>query len=237
MRCGDVARLSSAYLDGELDDRMSSALRGHLRTCDRCRVLVEDEAALVRAAGELEPLEPPAELWAAIEDRLADAEIADAERPRYWMWWRAARPYLAGLSLVGAAAAAALFLWQREAGESAAAASEPVPPPVALVSSRSHEEARASELSRADRRYQETIAELRAIVETERAAWTPEEVAAFDARLAELDARIVAERARLSVGGGEELATSAAGRDPLYAAYRAQIDVLSAAAVGELGAR
>src|SRR6185503_5104567 len=88
MRCADVERLVTEYVDGELDERRSSALRGHLRVCTGCAARVEDEVAVRETAGSLAPLDPPADLWAAIDTRLAEAEIADARRSRVWLWWQ-----------------------------------------------------------------------------------------------------------------------------------------------------
>lgn len=231
MRCRDVAKLSSAYLGGELDDGRASALRGHLRTCDDCRALVEDESLLVDTAARLDPIDPPASLWAAIEERLGDEEIADAGRPRWWLWWQSVRSHVA-LGAVAAAAAASLLWWQlgaRAPSTPSAPAAAQAAESVAVGPGERHADQLERELTRADRRYQDTIRELRAIVDEERAQWPAERAEVFDAQLADLDAQIVRERTRL-LG---DAPPDPAERDPLYATYRAQIDLLQTAALGE----
>lgn len=115
MRCRDVDRLVSGYIDGALDERRSSAVRGHLRVCEECAARVEDEARLRDAAGQLAPVDPPPALWDAIDARLAEAEIADSRRPAVWLWGQRAvdtlRRWALPMSLVGAVAVGLLVLW------------------------------------------------------------------------------------------------------------------------------
>lgn len=81
MRCKDVERSSSAYIDNELDPERARALRGHLGQCAACRRMVSDLAAMVEAAAQLPGLEPPPGMWAAIEHELARPEPARS-------WWQ-----------------------------------------------------------------------------------------------------------------------------------------------------
>ena len=118
--CRDTDRLVTAYVDGELDERRSSALRGHLRVCERCAERVEDEVRMRDAAARLEPLDPPTGLWKAIDTRLAQEEIDDSRRSPLWLWWQraldGARRHAVPLGVVGAAAAALLAVWLTRAG-------------------------------------------------------------------------------------------------------------------------
>src|SRR5690606_11773002 len=62
----------------------------------------------------LDPIEPPPSMWSAVEQRLAEAEIADARRSWVWLRWHAAWAALRPRLLPGAvvvAAAVALVLW------------------------------------------------------------------------------------------------------------------------------
>lgn len=113
MKCQEVARQLSAYLDGELGDHATSALRGHLRTCDQCRNLADAEAKLVESLRQLPALDPPAALWQAVRTQLAEQEIADARAGWVARLGRKARPYLPQLGggVLAAAAAAALLWW------------------------------------------------------------------------------------------------------------------------------
>jgi hypothetical protein len=261
MKCRDTDRLVTAYVDGELDERRSSALRGHTRVCPRCADRVEDEMRVRDAAADLEPSEPPAELWQAIDARLAQAEIGDARRSRLSLWWQrvvdGTRRRALPLGLVGsAAAAAALAIWltrsesdqHRSAtsgppGSDSASGSESGSAPGsgsgsgpesgaasdlgACPGAASHDELLLCQIAEADRRYLGAIDELTSLVVEERDSWTVEQAARFDAVLAELDRAASDELRRLA------LAQSAApaDRDPLYAIYRAKIDLLSEAAV------
>ncbi len=244
MRCHDIDDLVTAYVDGELDERRSSAVRGHLRGCSACAERFEDEARLREAAASLEPLDPPAELWSAIDARLAEAEIADARRPRVWLWWQraldGARRHRIAFGVAGAAAAAALAVWIVRSGGDKPAAGQVAELAPAVKSSSvaatgdpcdvvaTHDEQVLCQMHEADRRYLDAIAELTGLVAEERAGWTPADTARFDAALAELDRAAGDELKRLAVAAG----ASPSSRDPLYSIYQAKIDLLSAAAVG-----
>jgi len=41
MKCEDVVRLLSEYLDQELDAELSSELRQHVRSCQNCQVVLD----------------------------------------------------------------------------------------------------------------------------------------------------------------------------------------------------
>ena len=90
MKCDSVRAKLTAYLDGELEGERGSAVRGHLRSCDACRQVAADEAALRDGLRALPPVDPPPSLWAGVQQRLAAAEVADAERPA----WRRALAWL-----------------------------------------------------------------------------------------------------------------------------------------------
>ena len=116
MRCEHARDQLTSYLDGELDGDRGSALRGHLRGCEPCRVVARDEAALRDGLRALPPLDPPVSLWAGVQARLATAEMADAQKPT----WRrtlgrwaaqAIRPRYGALGL-GVAAAIAILAWR-----------------------------------------------------------------------------------------------------------------------------
>lgn len=238
MKCRDALRLSTAYLDGELDSNRSSAVRGHLRTCSACREAVEDEAMLRDSAAELPVLDPPPELWAGIEKRLAEEEIADANRSRMWIWWQAARPHIPiAAAAVGAAVLLSLWLIRRDMPGDADTSS----PDVAQVDhveqqavfasaqSESHLERAMRQINKADDHYLATIAELRDLAEKERPSWTDAERSRFDKRVAEFDRVTLEHRKRLAYDESGEPAT----RDDLFALYRAEIAFLQRAAVGE----
>src|SRR6185312_11273287 len=81
MTCDKTREQLTAYLDGELEGDRGTAVRGHLRTCDACRAMASDEAALRDGLRSLPPVDPPASLWANVQARLAQEEVAESERP------------------------------------------------------------------------------------------------------------------------------------------------------------
>lgn len=210
MTCGDVEARLTAYLDGELDATTSSALRGHLRTCDACKQLSEDHARIAGALAELHerPVDPPAALWDGVLARLGEAEKADARRSRWSLalasLWARLRPQLLPVTAVAAAAVVALVWWsQRDRARTethAAAAHQPMPtdlapptplpdppaPPPPAPKRVDVETALAAEALRIDAAYTDVVAELTAEALDERAAWPAPRQRAFDAELVRL---------------------------------------------------
>lgn len=213
MKCQEVERQLSTYLDGELSDHATSALRGHLRTCEACRALADAEAKLVESLRQLPALEPPPALWQAVRAQLAEQEIADARAGRgARLWasvWRGARPYLPGLGGAALAAAAAALLWW-PSGKPALApvTTATVNPPVAAPAAASPTAVvdvaatLTDEAALAEQSYREAIAELGGLIHEERATWDPGYAQRHDQRVAELEAGI----ARASAGAERERA-------------------------------
>jgi hypothetical protein len=247
-RCHDIAELVTAYVDGDLDDARASAIRGHVRSCSGCAALVEAEVAVRDAAEALDPaIDPPASLWDRIEARIANEEIHDSRRSALWLWWQRARPQV--FLGAGAAAVAGLVLavWiarsnegdshdptARAPGELAAvgphgADGADVPASTASTPSSTIDEQLVDDILRAEKRYRDTIAELERIAASERESWDADLTAAYDARIAELDAIVRRERAAAAGGLTPE------SRDTLFAAYRVQISFMNEVTVtGEL---
>lgn len=237
-RCHDIAELVTAYVDGDLDDARASAIRGHVRSCSGCAALVEAEVAVRDAAEALDPaIDPPASLWDRIEARIANEEIHDSRRSALWLWWQRARPQV--FLGAGAAAVAGLVLavWiarsnegdshdptARAPGELAAVAASTASTPSSTI-----DEQLVDDILRAEKRYRDTIAELERIAASERESWDADLTAAYDARIAELDAIVRRERAAAAGGLTPE------SRDTLFAAYRVQISFMNEVTVtGEL---
>lgn len=232
--CRTVSDRLTAYLDGELDPAAASAVRGHLRLCERCRVAAEDHAKIRDALGDLERPEPPAALWDGVLDRLGQAEIADARKPRWSRWLDRVRPHLVPAGLATAACATAVLVMHLRTGDDdatrtpvavgsshqpdvappppAPAPAPPMPPPV----TRDATDALADEAARIDGRFRDTAAELLPLARAELhgAARTR-----FDREVAALEARVVR-------------AAAGAARDR---AWHALIRYLERAALGEPG--
>ncbi|HTR51193.1 MAG TPA: zf-HC2 domain-containing protein [Kofleriaceae bacterium] len=223
MTCGEARAKLTAYLDGELEGERGSAVRGHLRTCGACRQAATDEAALRDGLRDLPPVDPPSSLWAGVQARLAQAEMADAERPA----WRRALARLVpsrfvgvqlGFAGVAVALAVLLLAWRVRGPEPArialpAPTPAPAPAPIAAGSDVTDELAAAA--ASETKGYADTAAELLADVAHERAHWSDDHKQAFDARVAELN---------------KQIAAAADGR-PRQKAYRALIRYLQRAAI------
>lgn len=91
IRCRDIDRLASAYVDGELDDRRAEAFRGHMRQCGACRQSVHEMATMLDAASSLSAIEPPARLWRDIQRGLGEAQRTGHRRD--WLPWRWSRQH------------------------------------------------------------------------------------------------------------------------------------------------
>lgn len=206
MKCESVRRQLTAYLDGDLDDHRGSAVRGHLRSCEACRRVANDEAALRDGLRALPPLEPPPSLWEGVQRQLAAAEIADAERPA---WRRAlARlvPRASHLGLAAAAVAAAIALLVLRAKESGAPDGELTRTEPVVAQSDRGEDVRvpepapqrpagdegdvstelADEPARVSDSYAQTVRELLAIANDARAQWSDERKRELDRHIAVL---------------------------------------------------
>jgi hypothetical protein len=248
MRCQHVRKYLSSYIDGELDDVRSSAVRGHVRVCDGCAELLEDFASMTEAAATVDPIQPPAQLWSNIQSRLAEEEIGDAQHSPLWLWWKNARRLIRTHALSGAVVATAIALlvvWATRGSGTAdepavaddsvespspADTVEPAPTPVA-VDPATFLDSRTAELRDTDETYRMVIEELRGMVEEERPTWTAEARDAFDARLIDFDDAIKRHRQRLGVGTAQPAPSA---YDALFAVYQAQIELLQRAAVGDL---
>jgi hypothetical protein len=206
MTCDHVREQLTAYLDGDLDPDRGTVVRGHLRTCDACRKVSEQEAALRDGLRALPTVDPPNHLWANIQAQLAETEIAESKRPA---WKRAlARwtPALPRFAMVGALAAAAIaILWWRTRPDDAPAqqlAVTNVPPqvlqpsqertalttPCNLDSPDSDVTADLeAEAARITACYAQTSNELLALANEARANLTDEQRATYDAAIVALE--------------------------------------------------
>jgi hypothetical protein len=66
------------YVERELSPAEHVRIATHLETCAECALVVDDIQQIVRDASSLGPIEPPAHVWAAIQIRLADSDVAES---------------------------------------------------------------------------------------------------------------------------------------------------------------
>src|SRR5262245_47438153 len=96
--------LINDYADDALPPAERAEVEGHLAGCAECRALVDDLREIRRAAGALEPRDPPVRAWTRIE-RAVQLDAANrAEASRTTSRVTASRLWL------GLAAAAVLIL-------------------------------------------------------------------------------------------------------------------------------
>lgn len=208
MSCDDVRPRLSGYLDGDLDAERGSVVRGHLRTCEACRAIATAEATLRDGLRQLPPVDPPANMWAGIQARLADEEVAHSQRPawrRALARWAPAAPRFAAGGLL-AAAAVAVLMWRSQTGsETVPVAPEPAPvaatqpkvtgPTQVVVGADASIDVTAdlaSESARSTATYADAAEELLALAGEARGQWTTEQKDAFDAHVVELRAVVTA---------------------------------------------
>jgi hypothetical protein len=118
--CEKVLGLLNDHADGELSPEDSRAVKEHLSSCARCASALEDlHRLLARAASLPRSLEPPRDLWAGIEARLANRATPDRlpALPAPTGWPRPLKPWAepvllwaAAVLLVVSAGAASLLL-------------------------------------------------------------------------------------------------------------------------------
>jgi hypothetical protein len=207
----------TAYLEGDLADERGSAVRGHLRGCEDCRRAATDEAALRDGLRALPPLDPPASLWAGVQQRLAAEEVADAERPTWRRvlsrWLPRAPQFALGAAVLAGAIVLIAVKTQRtddrDRTVSAPVKIDPVviapsthvepPAPPVIDDDRDVTDVLASAPARVSDDYAAAASELLPLAKEARARWTETQQHEFDARVAELDHAVASagdERAR-----------------------------------------
>ena len=232
MTCDKIREQLTAYLDGELEGDRGTPVRGHLRTCEACRQVATDEAALRDGLRALPPLDPPPSLWANVQAQLAAAEVRESQRPawrRALSRWAPLAPRF-GMALGACAAATVLLVWHAHHREEAPAPSvaqqtpiappppAPAPPPPQVVAPAGDVSADlAAEPARISGDSAQAATALLATARAEIAGWPADRKAAFEARVTELQAA----------------ADAAADGRPKKRAYRDLLRYLQAAAIGE----
>lgn len=222
MTCDDVRPQLTAYLDGELAGDRGSAVRGHLRGCAACRTAANDEAALRDGLRALPTLDAPSGMWAKIQTQLADAEIADSEKPRWrrvLARWSPQHWVTPRFALASGAVAVIVCVWawrythrDHELPRTAFVLPQ-LPAPHAPEATTNTGDV-ATEIAALPKTtsdsYAAAVAELEQFATEERASWSDSQQKQFDAKVAELQ---------------HDIATADEGR-PRQRAYRTLIRYL-----------
>ena len=213
------------YLDDDLSPPRRAAARAHLDGCAACSTLVADLEGIRREAAALPLLRPSRDLWDGVAERIAAPVLPLAVAPpparRSWLHrpWSAAA---AALLLVGSTATLTWTAARRGAGDDQASppvavAPSPAPAdvtPVPAVASPAAPEAPAAEppasaaapTTRLARReaatpagpYDREIAELRVVLERQRAGLDTGTVRVVEQNLAIIERAIRESRAALA---------------------------------------
>lgn len=166
--------------------------------------------------------------WQALRPRLLPAAVIAAATVTMavWLWRQAPASSLGGAQLARATDGTPHAMSR---GREPAAGSHGAPsgspdrarPDGTAVAAESFDERMQREISAADQRYAATLAELRSLVDTERAAWPAPVAERLDARLSALAVERQRQRGPIA-----SAAPDPRSRDALYAVYRAEIELL-----------
>ena len=81
--CADVNSLSSDYVDGTLNDSVSSNFRRHLDSCENCNSFYATFRATVLTLKDLSHRQPPVDLQDRVQGRIKqEADPDDQEQQR-----------------------------------------------------------------------------------------------------------------------------------------------------------
>lgn len=209
MSCERIRFQLTAYLDGDVDADQGSAIRGHLRGCEACRRVANDEAVLRDGLRAMPSVDPPSSMWAGVQARLAAAEVADSKKPAWRRavsrWLPAITPMRFATGGVVMAAAVTLIWWKTRAteqpvdiassnhgdvitagaGSDRVALQQPDPPTTAAGDVTKDI---AQDAAREGHEYEVAADELVASARQAHDGWTDEQKASFDLKITKLRA-------------------------------------------------
>jgi anti-sigma factor RsiW len=204
----------AAYIDGELGSAEERTVERHLEACLACRALVADLRTVRAAAFTLDRREPPADLLARIQARVA-AEPRPQDRLRVW-------PDSRGAWGIWLAAAAALLL-ATTIGLAPLFRPAPAAPTVAASASGQATlvDSVQADLQAAEQHYDRAIQGLEQIARTEGGELDSQVAAVLQKNLQVIDQAIDESRAALKAEPA-----SASAQDGLFAAMRTKVTLL-----------
>jgi hypothetical protein len=220
MACADYRDRIDDLVDGTLDAAAVRELEAHLATCASCARRAADLRAIRATARALERHLPPPGAWAAIASRIeADA----ARRARFGtLGWLAA----AAVLVIVSTSVIFLLLERPDVSRSAAvpagspAATAPAEP-AGNADSAALVESIESELTLAERHYENAIAGLEKIAKEQQATLDPQVAATLQKNLGVIDGAIEESRAAL-----ESQPNSLPAQQSLFEALRRKVGLL-----------
>ena len=179
----------SAYLDGDLDLARREEVAAHLNACAACAAAVADLRGLSAAATALEDRAPAADLWPAIQKRIAARErpgvlpIARRARRVSFTWTQLAAASIALIVIAGGS------VWLALSGRTPGTGGPP-----SAVAERAAAPAGTASVSPvadfADEAYGSAVADLEAALDSSRDRLDPQTVRTIEANLAIIDGAI-----------------------------------------------
>ena len=219
MSCDRFEAMLGDYVDGTLqgsgtDAGVLASLDAHLASCRRCRAAVDDLRAIRAAARNIEPHEPPPEVWTRIASALE-------QQPRRGWWarfssWESSWQALAAAAvLVVALAGTSWVVWQQ--------VMQPTSEQTTLEAVTLDDPAESVEAQRraAEEEYIQTIAGLEEITTAGGDELDSETADVLQASLTVIDEAIGESRAALESEPSNELA-----QDSLFEAFRVKVTLL-----------
>jgi tetratricopeptide (TPR) repeat protein len=82
MKCANVKKIISEYIDGDLDAGKASFLEKHMETCHQCPKLLKDFQQIKQTAKGLSRTEPSGQTWFRIQARLKEKTQGSVPEPR-----------------------------------------------------------------------------------------------------------------------------------------------------------
>jgi hypothetical protein len=185
------------YVDGVLSAETCAEVEHHLQTCAQCALLVAELQHVIRAAGALSPVAPPAHVWSRLESRLDDSSAgktgqrAEGKWQNVWGWRR--QPWLAAL-----ATAAAVLIMTIVGVRLAGPIGRHSQPSGTAADTGELARSVESELREAEGHYQKAIAGLQLIADAEKGTLDPATAATLQKNLAVIDQAINESRTALN---------------------------------------
>jgi hypothetical protein len=219
------------YVDDSLDPRERAGIERHLGSCAACRQLVEELRAITRAAGTLDPREPPVRGWSRLERaiRLEPGFGAGTQVSQRGGTPRGRGPAEAGhygryLTWLAVAAALVLAtaagLRMNPFGQRAAAPPAQTAATVA-IGGREAAQSVETELRQAEEHYMKAISGLEQITKADENALDPQTVATVRKNVAVIDQAIGESRAAL-----RSEPTSEPAQQSLIESFKAKVALL-----------
>lgn len=185
------------YVDRTLEHDERAAVARHLETCEPCRQLVEELREIARAAAALDPVPPPARVWARIEKEIRSNSAArhPAEAGSHW------RSYRSRWLAAAAVLVLAVFIGVRFGPW-------PTAPDTTADGRTAAAQAIEAELKLAEEHYLKAISGLERIASDETSAFDPDTAATLQKNLAVINQAISESRAAVGAEPASEQAQS-----------------------------